>query len=77
MASDQATVLALRRASDRQRNNARKAERLRELTQAKLAEHAALPPHKLPAERRCLGCGKLFGSKHVFNRMCGNCKETL
>ncbi len=37
------------------------------------ADLAALPPHKQPAERLCLGCGKLFDSKWCGNRLCGVC----
>lgn len=44
------------------------------LAQLRRAEKALLPPHKLPADRFCLGCSKSFRSQWIGNRMCGDCK---
>lgn len=37
------------------------------------AARAALPPHKKPADRKCLGCGQTFRSSWIGNRLCESC----
>lgn len=37
------------------------------------ARVAALPPKKLPGDRLCLGCVRVFRSKWIGNRLCGDC----
>ena len=69
--------MAMRHASERerQRNNARKTAHRREEVEMERAAQAALPPQKLPAKRICLCCRRPFASKHIGNRLCGNCKD--
>ncbi len=59
------------------RTNANKWNKNRDyriLAQLRRAEKVLLPPSKLPADRSCLGCNKLFRSQWIGHRICGECK---
>lgn len=43
------------------------------LAKIRAAERATLPPHKLPAQRKCLGCQRMFDSLWIGNRLCVHC----
>lgn len=43
------------------------------LRKIRRAEEIRLPPHKRAAERKCLGCGVMFDSKWIGNRLCAHC----
>lgn len=66
------TKLTLRRANARKWGWNRDQVALRDMREA---EAAALPPHKQPGERLCLGCSRWFKSEWCGNRLCVNCKD--
>ena len=38
---------------------------------------ASNDPRRLPALRRCLGCGQMFPSRHAGNRICERCADKM